>query len=127
MREAAMIGLIELVLLCGEVSAGSHSLRCFLTGMTPIPGFPEFVAVGYVDGVPFVVYDSDRRELIPREQWMVESEGLESWEQKKKLTQEGARCLKDNIQTLMYRTNQPVRSVRFVIQGHQSRDQRQSG
>ncbi|XP_078073699.1 class I histocompatibility antigen, F10 alpha chain-like [Mustelus asterias] len=106
MREAAMIGLIELVLLCGEVSAGSHSLRYFLTGMTPIPGFPEFVAVGYVDGVQFVVYVSDRRELIPREQWMVESEGLESWEQKKKLTQEGERCLKDNIQTLMYRTNQ---------------------
>ncbi|XP_078073701.1 uncharacterized protein LOC144496947 isoform X2 [Mustelus asterias] len=56
MREAAMIGLIELVLLCGEVSAG----------MTPITGFPEFVAVGYVDGVQFVVYDSDRREVIPR-------------------------------------------------------------
>ncbi|XP_078073702.1 class I histocompatibility antigen, Gogo-C*0202 alpha chain-like isoform X3 [Mustelus asterias] len=66
MREAAMIGLIELVLLCGEVSAGSHSLRYFLTGMTPITGFPEFVAVGYVDGVQFVVYDSDRREVIPR-------------------------------------------------------------
>ncbi|XP_078075249.1 uncharacterized protein LOC144497682 [Mustelus asterias] len=88
MREAAMIGLIELVLLCGEVSAGSHSLQIFVTGMTPIPGFPEFVIVGYVDDLQVVVYDSDRKELIPREQWMVERDGHEAWEQKKILAQE---------------------------------------
>ncbi|XP_078073688.1 class I histocompatibility antigen, F10 alpha chain-like [Mustelus asterias] len=106
MREAAMIGLIELVLLCGEVSAGSHSLRYFLSGMTPVPGFPEFVAVGYVDDVQFVVYDSDRRELIPREQWMVESEGLESWERKKMLVQEQERYSKADIPLFMSRANQ---------------------
>ncbi|XP_078073670.1 class I histocompatibility antigen, F10 alpha chain-like isoform X1 [Mustelus asterias] len=106
MREAAMIGLIGLVLLCGEVSAGSHSLRYFFTGMTPIPGFPEFVVVGYVDGVQFVLYDSDRRELIPREQWMAESEGPAAWERKKKIAQESEMLFKRAIPLLMSRTNQ---------------------
>ncbi|XP_078073683.1 class I histocompatibility antigen, F10 alpha chain-like [Mustelus asterias] len=106
MREAAMIGLIELVLLCGEVSAGSHSLRYFFTGMTPIPGFPEFVVVGSVDGVQFVVYDSDRRELIPREQWMVESEGRAAWERKKIFAQERAMRFKRAFPLLMSDTNQ---------------------
>ncbi|XP_078073715.1 class I histocompatibility antigen, F10 alpha chain-like [Mustelus asterias] len=55
--------------------------------MTPIPGFPEFVLVGYVDDLQVVVYDSDRKELIPREQWMVECDGHEAWEQKKILSQ----------------------------------------
>ncbi|XP_078073666.1 class I histocompatibility antigen, F10 alpha chain-like isoform X4 [Mustelus asterias] len=108
MREAAMIGLIELVLLCGEVSAGSHSLRYFFTGMTLIPDFPEFVAVVYVDGVQFVMYDSDRRELIPREQWMVESEGPAAWERKKIFTEEQEMYLKADIPLYMSHTNQTV-------------------
>ncbi|XP_067865917.1 major histocompatibility complex class I-related gene protein-like [Heterodontus francisci] len=53
--------------------------------MTPIPGFPEFVGVGSVDDVQFVMYDSDRKQLIPREQWMLESEGPESWMQRQEL------------------------------------------
>ncbi|XP_078073689.1 class I histocompatibility antigen, F10 alpha chain-like [Mustelus asterias] len=108
MRKAAIIGLIELILLCGEVSAGSHSLRYFFTGMTSTPDFPEFVAVGYVDGVQFVLYDSDRRELIPREQWMVESEGPAAWERKKILTEEQEMHFKADIPLLMSRTNQTV-------------------
>ncbi|XP_078073682.1 class I histocompatibility antigen, F10 alpha chain-like [Mustelus asterias] len=106
MREATMIGLIELVLLCGEVSTGSHSLRYFLTGMTPIPGFPEFVVVGYVDDIQFVTYDSDRKEVIHPERWMVEGDGSEFWEQKMMLVREGEMHFKTSIPTLMSRTNQ---------------------
>ncbi|XP_067865793.1 major histocompatibility complex class I-related gene protein-like isoform X2 [Heterodontus francisci] len=101
-----MIGLIVLVLLCGGVSAGSHSLRYFLTSMTPIPSFPEFVGVGYVDDVQFVMYDSDRHELIPREQGMVESEGPEAWARKKFLIQEQELYFKKYFPILMSRSNQ---------------------
>ncbi|XP_072331376.1 major histocompatibility complex class I-related gene protein-like isoform X2 [Scyliorhinus torazame] len=104
--EATMSGLIVLLLLCGEVAAGSHSLRYFLTGITPIPGFPEFVAVGYVDGVQFIMYDSDRKDLIPREQWMVDSEGPEFWERKKYLAREREENFKYHVPILMTRTNQ---------------------
>ncbi|XP_041068578.1 class I histocompatibility antigen, F10 alpha chain-like [Carcharodon carcharias] len=106
LSKATMIGLIVLVLLCGEVSAGSHTLRYFLTGVTPIPGIPEFVAVGYVDGVQFVMYDSDGNALIPREQWMVESEGREAWERKTMLAQEQEQHIKKYLPILMARTNQ---------------------
>ncbi|XP_067834108.1 major histocompatibility complex class I-related gene protein-like [Heptranchias perlo] len=103
-----MIGLIVLVVLCGGVSAGSHSLRYFLTAMTPIPGLPEFVAVGYVDEAQFVMYDSDRNELIPRRSWMEEREGPEYWERKKQLVRENYDCMKHYVQILMSQTNQTV-------------------
>nr|AAC60348.1 MHC class I protein [Heterodontus francisci] len=111
-----MIGLIVLVLLCGGVSAGSHSLRYFFTSMTPNPGFPEFVGVGYVDDVQFVMYDSDRKELIPREQWMVESEGPEAWARKKFLAQEREMTFKARIPILMSRANQSagIRTIQMM-------------
>ncbi|XP_060706346.1 class I histocompatibility antigen, F10 alpha chain-like [Hemiscyllium ocellatum] len=101
-----MIGLIVLGLLWGELSAETHSLRYFITGMTPIPNFPEFVIVGYVDGVQFVMYDSNRKDLIPREQWMVDSEGPKAWKRKRFLAQEREDCAKRDILTFMSRTNQ---------------------
>ncbi|XP_038673430.1 class I histocompatibility antigen, F10 alpha chain-like [Scyliorhinus canicula] len=101
-----MIGQIVLLLLCAEVSADSHSLRYFLTSMTPIPGFPEFLVVGYVDGVQFIMYDGDRKELIPREQWMVQSEGRESWERKTVLAMDQQQNIKVYFQFLMARSNQ---------------------
>ncbi|XP_046757494.1 class I histocompatibility antigen, F10 alpha chain isoform X1 [Gallus gallus] len=49
-----------------SVPAGSHSLRYFLTGMTdPVPGMPQFVIVGYVDGDLFGKYDSKSRSAQP--------------------------------------------------------------
>ncbi|XP_051899517.1 class I histocompatibility antigen, F10 alpha chain-like [Pristis pectinata] len=99
------VGLTVLVLLCGGVSAGSHFLRIFLTSTTEIPGFPQFVGVGYVDGVQFIMYDSDRK-LVPREQWMVESEGAVGWKRKLFLAQGQEINLKDNIPLFMSRTNQ---------------------
>ncbi|XP_060706342.1 class I histocompatibility antigen, F10 alpha chain-like [Hemiscyllium ocellatum] len=101
-----MIGLIVLGLLWGELSAETHSLRYFFTGMTPIPNFPEFVIVGYVDGVQFVMYDSSRKDLIPWEQWMVDSEGPEAWKRKLSLAKDGEEIFKSSIPIFMSRTNQ---------------------
>ncbi|XP_059495568.1 class I histocompatibility antigen, F10 alpha chain-like isoform X2 [Stegostoma tigrinum] len=74
--------------------------------MTPIPSFPEFVLVGYVDGVQFVMYDSDRKELIPREQWMVESEGPELWKRKLFLIQKREDVFRHYFPIVMSLTNQ---------------------
>ncbi|GCB85432.1 hypothetical protein scyTo_0026034, partial [Scyliorhinus torazame] len=62
--------------------------------------------VGYVDDVQFVMYDSDRKELIPREQWMVDSEGPEFWERKKHLARDWEESFKYHVPILMTRTNQ---------------------
>ncbi|XP_059495393.1 class I histocompatibility antigen, F10 alpha chain-like isoform X2 [Stegostoma tigrinum] len=103
-----MIRLFVLGLLCGELSAATHSLRYFHTAVSSIPGFPEFVIVGYVNGVQFVMYDSDRKVLIPREQWMVESEGHEAWQRKLYLAQRMENHFKPYIPVLMSRTNQTL-------------------
>ncbi|XP_078075264.1 RT1 class I histocompatibility antigen, AA alpha chain-like [Mustelus asterias] len=101
-----MFGLTVLVLLCGGAYAGSHSLRYFFTSMTPIPGLPQFVIVGYVDDAEFVLYDSNRKEMIPRQCWMAESEGPEYWKQQTQTAREWEQALTISIQNIMRRTNQ---------------------
>ncbi|NXO74593.1 HA1W protein, partial [Phainopepla nitens] len=36
----------------------------------PSPGVPQFMTMGYLDGIPFVRYDSERGQLEPLTQWM---------------------------------------------------------
>nr|AAN77874.1 MHC class I antigen [Squalus acanthias] len=100
-----MIRLIVLALLCGGVSAGTHSLRYFYNSMTPIPGVPEFVAVGYVDDALFVHYDSDRKQMIPRQRWIEESEDKQYWERETQKQLGWEQIGKVDIQTLITRTN----------------------
>ncbi|XP_072406333.1 major histocompatibility complex class I-related gene protein-like isoform X1 [Chiloscyllium punctatum] len=103
-----MIGLLVLGLLCGKLCADTHSLRYFFTAMTPVSAFPQFVIVGYVDGVQFVTYDSDQKNLIPQEQWMVASEGPEAWKRKLSLAREQERNFKNAVLSLKSRNNQTI-------------------
>ncbi|XP_067865035.1 class I histocompatibility antigen, F10 alpha chain-like [Heterodontus francisci] len=101
-----MIELTVLVLLCGGVSADSHSLRYFHTSTTPIPGLPEFVTVGYVDELQIDHYDSDLKKAVPRQSWMAESQGLDYWEeetQKRWFWEEDGKV---NIRNVMKQSNQ---------------------
>ncbi|XP_067865029.1 class I histocompatibility antigen, F10 alpha chain-like [Heterodontus francisci] len=104
--QAAMIGLTVFVLLCGGVSADSHSLRYFYTSMTPIPGLPEFVVVGYVDEMEFVQYNSDQKKMMPRQRWMAETQGPDYWEQQTQIALGWEQGGKVAIQILTERTNQ---------------------
>ncbi|NXY65802.1 HA1F protein, partial [Callaeas wilsoni] len=36
----------------------------------PGPGLPQFMAMGYLDGIPFTRYDSKRGRAVPLTQWM---------------------------------------------------------
>nr|6LUP_A Chain A, MHC class I protein [Ginglymostoma cirratum]6LUP_D Chain D, MHC class I protein [Ginglymostoma cirratum] len=85
---------------------GSHSLRYFFTWSTAGSGIPEFVAVGYVDDQQFVQYDSDRKEMIPRQRWVKESEGPEYWERETQTLRGWEPWGKANIDILSKRTNQ---------------------
>ncbi|XP_041068227.1 class I histocompatibility antigen, F10 alpha chain-like, partial [Carcharodon carcharias] len=101
-----MLRLILLTLLCGGVSAGSHSLRYYHTSMTPIAELPEFVTVGYVDELVLDYYDSDLRKDVPRQRWMEQNEGPEYWERQTQISQGAEQVGKANIQIAMNRTNQ---------------------
>ncbi|GCB85858.1 hypothetical protein scyTo_0026536, partial [Scyliorhinus torazame] len=52
------------------------------------------------------MYDSDRKELIPREQWMVDSEGPESWEREEHLARDWEESFKYYVPILLSSTNQ---------------------
>ncbi|NWT07407.1 HA1F protein, partial [Mionectes macconnelli] len=48
-----------------------HSLRYLHMAVTePSPGIPQYLTLGYVDGIPFVRYDSERGRMEPLTPWM---------------------------------------------------------
>uniref|UniRef100_A0A3B3V5V0 H-2 class I histocompatibility antigen, Q9 alpha chain-like n=1 Tax=Poecilia latipinna TaxID=48699 RepID=A0A3B3V5V0_9TELE len=48
-----------------------HSLQYIYTASSGIKSFPEFVAVGLVDGNEVMYYDSNTMEAIPKQAWMI--------------------------------------------------------
>ncbi|CAL8373980.1 unnamed protein product [Boreogadus saida] len=65
----ALIGLLLLVFGHG-VSSVLHSQHYFYTASSGLTAFPEFVAVGMVDGVQMVHYDSNSKRAVAKQDWM---------------------------------------------------------
>ncbi|XP_059899927.1 class I histocompatibility antigen, F10 alpha chain-like isoform X9 [Gadus macrocephalus] len=60
-----------LLLVFGHgVSSVLHSLQYFYTGSSGLSTFPEFFAVGTVDGVQFEYYDSNTQRIVLKQDWM---------------------------------------------------------
>ncbi|XP_025758378.1 uncharacterized protein LOC100698118 isoform X3 [Oreochromis niloticus] len=86
----------------------THSLRYFYTSSSGVSNFPEFVAVGLVDDVQMIHYDSNTQKAEFKQQWMekaAEDDPEYSARQTNRLmnTQQ---VFKGNIDTLKQRFNQ---------------------
>uniref|UniRef100_A0A672IEQ8 Ig-like domain-containing protein n=1 Tax=Salarias fasciatus TaxID=181472 RepID=A0A672IEQ8_SALFA len=60
-----------------------HSMKFFYTGSSQVPNFPEFVEVGFVDGLQIEHYDSNSRRFVPKQDWMnkITEEEPQFWEE----------------------------------------------
>ncbi|CAK6971633.1 H-2 class I histocompatibility antigen%2C Q9 alpha chain-like [Scomber scombrus] len=96
------------VILLGIHSAAAvtHSLHYFYTASSGIPGFPEFLTVGLVDGQPISYYDSVIKKEIPKQDWMAKTEGPEYWERQTQVSIGTELTFKNNIDIAKQRFNQ---------------------
>ncbi|KAM9384192.1 major histocompatibility complex class I-related gene protein-like isoform 2-T2 [Pholidichthys leucotaenia] len=93
--------------LCFQsISAVTHSLQYFETASSGVPGFPEFVDVGMVDGQQTVYYDSEIKKMIPKQDWMEKNEGPEYWEGETQILLGAQQTFKANIDVAKQRFNQ---------------------
>ncbi|KAM9447066.1 popy class I histocompatibility antigen, alpha chain E-like [Clarias gariepinus] len=63
-----------------DVTKFKHTLQYIYTGVTPGINFPEFTAVGQLNGQQFDYYDSKIREMIPKTEWIEKNVGKDYWD-----------------------------------------------
>ncbi|XP_056154138.1 class I histocompatibility antigen, F10 alpha chain-like [Lampris incognitus] len=99
---------ILLLVLCPLASAVPHSLKYFYTASSHVPNFPEFVAVGMVDGLQMFHYDSNTRRAVPKQDWMdqVTAGDPQYWERETGVSVKNQQVYKNNIDTVKQRLNQ---------------------
>ncbi|XP_029919781.1 class I histocompatibility antigen, F10 alpha chain-like [Myripristis murdjan] len=103
-----MKGLILLLLFCHVASPVLHSMKYFYTASSQVPNFPEFVAVGLVDGAQIVYYDSNTQRAQPKQDWMVNvtAEDPQYWERETGSLLRSQQAYIKNIETAKQRFNQ---------------------
>ncbi|KAK2845891.1 hypothetical protein Q7C36_010745 [Tachysurus vachellii] len=110
--------LIFLMMTFPQAAAGTHSLQYFYTVVTTEMNFPEFTAVGLVDGGQFVYYDSNIRRMIPKTEWIqkMNYDDPDYWNRETQKLQGSEEIFKVNVDILMMRFNQTtgVHSVQLM-------------
>ncbi|KAK9958007.1 hypothetical protein ABG768_012191 [Culter alburnus] len=71
-----------------------------------VDSFPEYTAVGMVDDIPFVYFDSNIKRMIPKTEWIKENEGADYWNRESQRESAYIPAFKNNIQIAMQRFNQ---------------------
>ncbi|KAM9817579.1 major histocompatibility complex class I-related gene protein-like [Neosynchiropus ocellatus] len=69
-RMAARLFLVLALGWINGANAALHSLAFMRTTSSEVPNLPERVEVGSLDDVPFCRYDSNRRRVEPKQDWM---------------------------------------------------------
>ncbi|XP_035382120.1 BOLA class I histocompatibility antigen, alpha chain BL3-7-like [Electrophorus electricus] len=84
----------------------SHSLKHISIGVTPGISFPEYTLVGLMDGEPFVYYDSNIRQMVPKAEWIEENEGTDYWSRETQIQRDFQEIFRTSVAVLMRRYNQ---------------------
>uniref|UniRef100_A0A4W4E753 Ig-like domain-containing protein n=1 Tax=Electrophorus electricus TaxID=8005 RepID=A0A4W4E753_ELEEL len=76
------------------------------TGVTPGISFPEYTLVGLMDGEPFVYYDSNIGQMVPKAEWIEENEGTDYWSRETQIQRDFQEIFRTSVAVLMRRYNQ---------------------
>ncbi|NXP42550.1 HA1F protein, partial [Leiothrix lutea] len=84
-----------------------HSLRYLhLAVSEPSPGIPQFVSIGFVDGIPFMRYDSKRGREEPLTQWIKDGADPGYWDSQTQINERNQDVAARNLKTVQDRYNQ---------------------
>lgn len=81
-------------------------MQYYYTATSGIPNFPEFVAVGMVNGEQFIHYDSNSMKAVPKQDWISKNEDSQYWEIETGEFFGSSQAFKTNIETAKQRFNQ---------------------
>ncbi|XP_057683796.1 class I histocompatibility antigen, F10 alpha chain-like [Corythoichthys intestinalis] len=107
-RMNKLVALLFVAVQIQNVKPVIHTLKYIHTASSQIPNFPEFLSVGYVDGVQIVHYDSKSRKYRPKQDWMnkITAEDSRYWERNTQSNINIGQTYKVNIKNLQERFNQ---------------------
>ncbi|KAM3658037.1 class I histocompatibility antigen, F10 alpha chain-like [Ammospiza maritima maritima] len=107
---AAALGLGLLLGLLGDPGGATkvlHSLRYLHMAVSePSPGIPQYMSMGYLDGIPFTRYNSERGWAEPLTQWMKDGVEPEYWEEQTQMNERNQHVAARNLEILRERYNQ---------------------
>ncbi|XP_061755150.1 class I histocompatibility antigen, F10 alpha chain-like [Nerophis ophidion] len=85
-----------------------HTLQYFHTASSQVPNFPEYVSVGYVDGVQISHYDSNSRKAEAKQDWMnkITAEDPKYWQRLTEISVRNELRGKHNLEVRKKRFNQ---------------------
>ncbi|XP_037982325.1 class I histocompatibility antigen, F10 alpha chain-like [Motacilla alba alba] len=107
---AAALGLGVLLGLLGSAGGATkvlHSLHyLYMAVSEPSPGVPQYMDIGFVDGIPFARYDSERGRVEPLTQWIKDGVEPGYWEEETQTSVRNQHVYASDLQTLRERYNQ---------------------
>uniref|UniRef100_A0A8C3QIX5 Ig-like domain-containing protein n=1 Tax=Cyanoderma ruficeps TaxID=181631 RepID=A0A8C3QIX5_9PASS len=84
-----------------------HSLRYLQVAVSePSLGVPQFMEMGFVDGIPFTRYDSEWGWMEPLTQWMKDGAEPGYWDRNTRRAEKWQQVAADNLETVQERYNQ---------------------
>ncbi|XP_032532992.1 class I histocompatibility antigen, F10 alpha chain-like isoform X2 [Chiroxiphia lanceolata] len=94
----ALLALLGVLAVSGGQPEVLHSLRYLHVGVTePSPGIPQYMALGYVDGIPFTRYDSERGRVEPQTPWMAAGAEPGYWDGQTQINEENQLVAAHNL------------------------------